>query len=166
MKGASAPFFTKKAMTIKNIKLIEGLIPQEQLEKLDYGAALHLRNARIHFKVLEVGDDYITVQVVQTKAPAENYLSAKALSQRAKDLFGNFFPDKKVHARPATYVPPSVDHATPGWIARKLEEKGISQSDIVEFTGVDKTNISAWISGKRPMSQPVKAMFYLYLTQK
>lgn len=89
-------------MTIKNIKLIEGLISQEQLEKLNYGAALHFRNARIHFKVLEVGDDYITVQAVQTNSPAENYLSAKELADRAKNLFGNFFPGKKIHARPIT----------------------------------------------------------------
>lgn len=124
---------------------------------------MHKRHARIHFKILDANGDSITVQTVQTKSPAENYLSAKELADRTKDLFGRFFPDRTIHARPSVYVPPSVDHATPGWIQRKLEEKGISQSKIVEITGIDKTNLSAWIQGKRPMSQPVKAMFYLLL---
>lgn len=150
-------------MTIKNAKLIEGLLSPEQLDKLDRGAEMHLRHARIHFKVLEVGPDYITIQVVQTKSPAENYLSAKDLSDRAKELFAHFFPDRKIHARPSVYIPPSVDHVTPQWVARKLSDKGFSQVDIINETGIDKTNISAWISGKRPMSQPVKAMFYFML---
>lgn len=150
-------------MTIKNAKLLDGLLPQYHLEKLDYGAQMHLRHSRIHFKVLEVGADFITVQVVQTKSPAENYLSAKELADRAKNLFGEFFPDRKIHARPNEYQPPSVDHVTPQWVKRKLEVKGLGQVDIITETGIDKTNISAWISGKRPMSQPVKAMFYYML---
>lgn len=150
-------------MTIKNARLIEGLLSAEELERINHGSQLHQRHARIRFKVLEVKEDSITVQVVQTKSPAENYLSAKELAARAKELFGKFFPDKNIHTRPSPYVSPSVDHATPGWIQRKLEEKGLSQVAIVELTGIDKTNLSAWISGKRQMSQPVKAMFYLML---
>lgn len=150
-------------MTIKNIRLIEGLLSTEQIAKLDHGASQHLRHARIQFKVLEVGADFITVQVVQTKSPAGNYLSAKELATRAKELFGHFFPDRKIHAHPSAYVPPSADHVTPEWISKKLIEKGLAQSDIVEQTGVDKANVSNWISGKRPMSQPVKAMFYFML---
>lgn len=37
--------------------------------------------------------------------------------------------------------------------------------DIMIDTGIDKTNLSAWLSGARVMSQPVKAMFYFYLTR-
>ena len=150
-------------MTIKNAKLLEGLLSSEQSKKLDLGAGMHQRNARIHFKILEVGPDFITVQVVQTKSPAENYLSAKDLADRAKDLFGRFFPDRKIHARPSEYVPPSVDHVTPEWLKKKLEIKGMGQVEVVTMTGISKSNSSSWLSGSRPMTQIAKSMFYFIL---
>lgn len=148
---------------VKNIKLIEDILSASQLEKLEAGAALHLRHSRIEFKVLEVDDKSITIRVTQSKSPAEYYLSAKDLSARAKDLFGAFLPDLDIRARAIPYSAPTVEVVTPEWIQAKMSEKGMDNKSIVEMTGVDKANISNWISGKRPMSQPVKAMFYFML---
>jgi DNA-binding Xre family transcriptional regulator len=44
-------------------------------------------------------------------------------------------------------------------------KKGVKFNDLVTDTGLDKTNISAWVNGKRDMSQIVKAMFYFYFTR-
>lgn len=38
--------------------------------------------------------------------------------------------------------------------------------DIMDETGIDKSNVSAWVNGTRTMSQPVRAMFYYYIWQK
>lgn len=52
---------------------------------------------------------------------------------------------------------------TPEWIQDRMKGKGLSQADIVRSTGIPKSNISAWLSGIRPMSQIAKAMFYFML---
>jgi hypothetical protein len=132
-------------------------------KKLDAGAELHLRHARIEFKILDVKPDSITVRVTQGKSPSENYLSSKELSDRAKDLFGQFFPGMDIRARAIPYVVPTVEVVSPEWIQNRMKEKEIDNKTIVEMTGVDKANISNWVSGKRTMSQPVKAMFYFML---
>lgn len=148
---------------IKNRRLIESLLSKDQLDRLELGAAMHKRHSRIHFKVVEVGENHLSVQTEQTKSPAKNYLSAKELEERTKSLFGSFFPAKEIWVLSNEYVPPTVDDVTPTWLQTKMRDKGINQSAIVRATGIDKTNISAWLSGSRPMTQPVKAMFYYML---
>ncbi|MDO9554518.1 hypothetical protein [Rhodonellum sp.] len=150
-------------MTIKNLRLINDLLTVDQLIKLEHGALQHQKYSRIEFKVLEVKDNAITIRVSQEQSPKENYLTSKDLSDRTKELFGLFLPGFTIHARALAYVPPKVDAVTPGWVQTQMQRKGMEQKDILETTGLDKTNLSAWISGKRSMSQPVKAMFYYML---
>jgi hypothetical protein len=145
---------------IKNRRLIESLLSEDQLDRLELGAAMHKRHSRIHFKVVEVGENHVRVQTEQTKSPAKNYFLVEELEERTKSLFGGFFPDKEIRVFANEYVSPTVDDVTPTWLQRKMRDKGINQSAIVKATGIDKTNISAWLSGSRPMTQPVKAMFY------
>src|SRR5690606_7761208 len=145
---------------IKNRRLIEDLLSKDQLDRLELGAAMHKRHSRVHFKIVEVADNYVSVQTEQTKSPAKNYLLVKELEERTKSLFGSFFPDKEIKVSANEYVPPTVDDVAPTWLQRKMRDTGINQAAIVRATGIDKTNISAWLSGSRPMTQPVKAMFY------
>lgn len=135
----------------------------EVIERLEQGAMMHLRHNRIGFKVLDFDPNQVTVQVVQSKSPLEKYFSNKELSDIAKKLFKEFLPGMDIRSRPVEYVPPSVEHVTPEWIQQKLKERGLTQVKLVEETGIDKTNLSAWIAGNRPMSQPVKAMFWYML---
>ncbi|WP_394803177.1 helix-turn-helix domain-containing protein [Membranihabitans marinus] len=41
-----------------------------------------------------------------------------------------------------------------------MTKRGINSKELVEMTGINKSNISAWINDIRPMSQPAKALFY------
>jgi hypothetical protein len=150
---------------IKNIHLLEAHLKENpELErKLEAGAELHLRHARIEFKILSVKGDSVTVRVTQGQSPSENYLTAQELSSRAKDLFAQLYPHLTIHARAIPYSPPKVEVVSPEWIQNRMKEKQIDNKTIVEMTGVDKANISNWVSGSRPMSQPVKAMFYFML---
>lgn len=145
---------------IKNRRLIQNLLSKDQLDRLELGAAMHKRHSRIHFKIVEVADNHLSVQTEQKKSPAKNYILVEELEERTKSLFGSFFPDKEIKVSANEYVPPTVDDVTPTWLQRKMRDTGINQAAIVRATGIDKTNISAWLSGSRPMTQPVKAMFY------
>jgi hypothetical protein len=147
---------------IKNIEAL-GSLNELELQKLEAGAAMHMQYSRIEFKVLEVNENDITVRVTQGESPAGNYLTSKELVNRAKDLFSFYLPGKTIHVRAFPYSVPKVEAVGPEWIQKQMHSKGVSQKTIVEETGIDKTNVSAWITGKRPMSQPVKAMFWFML---
>lgn len=147
--------------TIKNIHLLELL--GNDLKKLEYGASLHLRMSNISFKILEVTENAIALRVSQGKHLSENYADKKALVDLARELFQKFFPDKKIHPQAIAYEANPITQITAKWVKQKMESLDLGVNDIVKDTGVDKTNISAWANGTRPMSQPVKAMFYHYL---
>jgi hypothetical protein len=147
--------------TIKNIHMLELL--DNDLKRLEFGASLHLRMSNIRFKIIEVTEHGITLRVAQGKHLSENYADKKALVELARELFQKFFPDKKIHPQAIAYKANPITQITAKWVKQKMESLNLGVNDIVKDTGVDKTNISAWANGTRPMSQPVKAMFYHYL---
>lgn len=147
---------------IKNIHLLRDTVAQDDIEKLEVGAHQYKRFGRITFKILSFAGNIITVEVRQDRNPAENYLDQKELIKRAKDLFTGFIPGVTVHVRATPYKAPAVDQVTPEWIQKQMLEYGIKLRTIELETGLDKTNLSAWVNGVRPMSQAVKAMFFYY----
>lgn len=152
--------------TIKNIHKIAGLLDESAIQKLEAGAAQHKRYSNIEFKILSVSDNDIVVQVVQDKHLSGNYADQKTLAQRGKELFKTFFPDYDIHAHATVYFEPPSSVVTPEWIEKQMTEYSVKIKDLVKETGIDKTNLSAWINGLREMSQPVKAMFYYIFENK
>lgn len=128
--------------------------------ELEYAANLHLRHSNISFKIISyLPEEGLTVKVEQGKSMAENYLSAERLREETKFLFDRFLMNAiHVHANP--YIPSPVEVVTPKWITDHMLLYKIKVKDISLSTGIDKTNISAWINEKRPMSQIVKALFF------
>jgi hypothetical protein len=59
---------------------------------------------------------------------------------------------------------PLQELVTPQWVKAQIRRLDLRVNDIVEHTGVNQSNVSAWINGLRPMSASVKAMFYWYFT--
>lgn len=146
--------------TLKNIHLLE--ISEKDKARLEHGAALHKRMSNIEFKILEITDKSIAIRVSQGKHMSENYADNKTLVTRTRELFEPFFPDLKIQPQAIPYEPNPVTKIDNKWVLKQMELFGIRVTDIVHDTGVNKTNISAWANGTRPMSQPVKAMFYHY----
>jgi hypothetical protein len=152
--------------TIKNIHKIAHLLSESDIVKIEKGAALHKRHSSITFKVLTVDDSTITISVIQGKSNSEIYLNAKELIQRAKDLFSKFLPGHKLNIGPIVYTPNPISLIDSKWLNSKMLEHGVRAKDIVNDTGIDKTNVSAWVNDLRPMGQPIKAMFYYYFMLK
>jgi hypothetical protein len=154
--------------SVKNLHYISDKLTDGQQEKLEYGASLYRRHANITFKILKHNADNkeLIVEVRQGKNALDKYLSVNELIERAKSLFNRFFPDYRIHCRPQPYQQAPVDQVTPQWISQQMKKNHIRLKDISDFTGIDNTNISAWINDLRPMSQPVKAMFYSLLTER
>jgi len=151
---------------IKNIHLVKDLINEADLQKLENGALQHRKFSRITFKVLSVTDKTIKIQAIQGKSPQENYANEETLIQRGKDLFSRFLPDQKIIVNAVTYKDNPTEKVTPEYLRHAMTEYKVKVKDIVADTGIDKTNVSAWVNGTREMSQPVRAMFYYYFLNK
>ena len=154
-------------MTIKNLKVLARSLKPEQINRLEAGANLHKRHANIEFKILKYANHKISIEVAQEKHLAKNYADMKTLIERTKQLFQTTLPANTeiiVHAIPYTEHP--ISNIDAGWLDKQMTDKHINLKDIVEDTGLDKSNISAWRNDKRPMSQIVKTMFYYYFLNK
>lgn len=55
---------------------------------------------------------------------------------------------------------------TPEFIFQQMQQLGLTKTDLLHDLKADRTNIAAWVSGSRPMSKPVQAMFYWYFEAK
>lgn len=148
---------------IKNLNYIRYDVPG--IEKLEAGAALHKRHSNIEFKILSITEYDIVLNVSQGKTISRNYADIKTLILRTKELFQPFFPGKTIHVHAIEFQEAPIEIVDSKWITDKMLHTGTRIKDIQSKTGIDKTNLSAWINGLRPMSQPVKAMFYLYFNQ-
>ncbi len=148
---------------IKNIHLLKSVVDEQSIERLEHGALQYRRFARITFKIIYFKDNTLTIEVRQDKSPAENYLKAAEMIRKTKELFSNIVPmSVKINVNAIPYQDPIVEIVTPEYIRHFMTENKIKVKNLADATGVDATNISAWMNGVRDMSQPVKAMFYYY----
>jgi len=151
---------------IKNIHLVRDLTTFENVRKLEIGALQHRKFARITFKILSVRERILEIQTIQTKSPHENHADEDLLILRTKELFSHFFPEYEIVVTAIPYQANPTEQVTPEYIRDAMTSYDIKVKDIVEETGIDKSNVSAWVNGTRAMSQPVRAMFYYYIRQK
>lgn len=151
---------------IKDIHKLAGLISPIDLEILDEAAALHKKNSNITFKVIKVTDNEFQIRTEQGKHLSENYADAKLLVQRTKELFSFFGINKTLHVHPVPYVQSRTDIVNPKWVTENMIINGVKIKDIANETGIEKSDISGWINGEKPMSQAVKAMFYYYFSKE
>ncbi|AMQ00920.1 hypothetical protein AY601_4069 [Pedobacter cryoconitis] len=149
---------------IKNVHKLELHYSPEEIAKLEAGAAMHLKYSNITFKIVSIVPG-ITIRVVQEKSLSGNYADRKTLIERTKELFSTVTGNLHIVVHAVPFEEPIVDIADPAWVAAEMLRTGVKIKDLVKETGIDKTNLSAWINGTRPMSQPVKAMFYYYFTR-
>jgi hypothetical protein len=144
--------------TIKHIHYVD--IADDLLTHLDKAAGVYAANANITFKILKYNDSDLIVEVRQGKNQREKYQDTKGLIKLGKELFIKFFPDHSIHIHPKTYSLPKVDVVDSKWIQGKMNAHRVSLKSIEQLTGISKSNLSAYVHGLRPMSQPVKAMFF------
>lgn len=148
---------------IKGLALLPADINKDRLEA---GALLHRRHSNITFKIKEVTDSTITIQIAQGTNAGGNYFPQRRLIEIVQESFPDLFERYRVLVHAIPFTPSPVECVTPKWIDKKMAATGVRLKDIVADTGLDTTQASALISGSRTLSQPVKAMFYYYFLNK
>ncbi len=139
---------------------MNNILGAEVINRLEQDAQLHKRYSNIEFKILNATNNAIAIEVRQGRHLSENYATQKRLTEIVHETFD--VCGKKIDAMPVIFQKSKTEIVTPEWINEKMNKDGIKLKQIVEDTGVDKTNLSAWANGKRPMSQVAKAMLYYY----
>ena len=152
--------------TIINIEKLQNVIDETNLAKLDASATVHKKQSNIEFTILMVEDNVLTVATEQGKTGSGKYANLKTLIKRTHEVFDNFLPSSfKLEVQPTEYLESPAATVTPNWINKKMQEKEIRIKQIAFDTGIDRTDLTAWINGVKPMSQIVKAMFYYYFNR-
>lgn len=150
---------------IQGIDRISRQLDDEQLEQLEKSAELHKNQSNITFSIMKMEEGRIYIETTQSETRSKKYASEATLIKRTHEVFDKLLPEFKIEVDPAAYMETPTSVVNPAWLERKMKEKGVRIKQIAFETGVDRDSISDWVSGKRSMSQIVKAMFYFYLSK-
>jgi hypothetical protein len=145
-------------------KLIDKLEPEE-LEQLDKAAAVHKTQSNIEFCILSVDDTSVSIETTQSETRSGKYANQTTLIKRTLEVFERALSKFEIEVEAVPYLPNPTSIVTPVWLERKMKEKDVRIKQIAFETGIDRESISDWVTGKRAMSQIVKAMFYFYLSK-
>lgn len=114
--------------------------------------------------MLSATERNLEIEVVQNETKSGRYATEATLTSRTKELFGKFLPDTELNISAVAYSPSPASVVNTAWLEQKMQQKGVRIKQIAFQTGIDKQAISDWVTGKKSMSQLVKAMFYFYLS--
>lgn len=148
--------------TIKGIDQLLGIISQYQIEKLEKAAKRQLEK-NISYTILSIGENQVKVAVEQSENRSGKYASVATLEKNAQEVFKKQLSNMELNIVANPFLPSPVNTVNPKWLEDKMEEKGVRIKQIAFDTGIDRETIADWVTGKRQMSQLVKAMLFFYL---
>lgn len=104
--------------------------------------------------ISEQEDGIVTVTQVDAAKTGRIFTQKELLA-----IGKGFYPRQHVHPHVFAF---EGDEVTPEWVRERMDAFCIKQKDLIKNTGLDRSNISSYLSGKRPMSKGVKALFFYY----
>jgi len=145
-------------------KLNESL-NSEEMEQLEKAALIHKNQSNIEFCILGLDENTISVETTQGETRSGKYANQTTLVKRTMEVFEKSLPEISIQVEAMPFLPNPTSVVNTLWLEKKMKEKGVRIKQIAFETGVDRDSISDWVTGKRAMSQIVKAMFYFYLSK-
>lgn len=168
-KGVKIPLLLKYTIMaeIKNIHKVVGL-SEKELTMMEYAGLQHRRHSSIIFKIVDFEPKKVTIQTVQGKNAHGKYQDRNRLIELTKETFDRFFPDKSIIVHAIPYVESPANKVNAKWVNKKMLETKTKLKDLADDTGIDHTQLRTLITetNPRPMSQPMKAMFWYYFAWK
>jgi hypothetical protein len=150
---------------ILGIEKIKNRFSDEQLSQIEQAAEVHKVQSNITFCILAVEDSALQIETSQAENRSGKYATEATLTKRTHEVFDKWLPAFEIQVIPATFIPSPTSVVNALWLDKKMQEKGLRIKQIAFETGIDRESIAGWVSGKRNMSQIVKAMFYFYFSK-
>lgn len=151
--------------SIQGIEKLHQYLSSIQLEKITKAADRHAEQSNMSFYIISISETAMEIEVTQAETKSNTYATADTLKKRTQEMVKNFLPHTKLNIYPITFAPSPASLVTTSWLENKMQEKDVRIKQIAFDTGIDKQSISDWITGKKSMSQIVKAMFYFYFSK-
>lgn len=148
-------------MVVKNIHLLDWL-SEDDLLKMEHSALAHQRFSRITFKIMSVKDGVVTVLTTQGKSPQDNHVDAKRLVEITKELFAERCNGMVLHVGTVPYVASPTEVVSTDWLRQQMSRHKLALKAMAADTGINKSSLSSVITGDKPLSDPMRAMFYYY----
>jgi hypothetical protein len=145
---------------MKGLELLT-FLTKEQIKLIETSELNYRRFARVYFQINSFENNEIVVKIWQTEdEDIDEYLSAKDLISRAKDVFNMIPEDIKIHFRPIPFKSDDLTKFSTEKILKEMDAMGLQPKDLVKLLCIDKSTISQILSSDRNLSRPSKAMFY------
>jgi hypothetical protein len=140
---------------------------EDDIKAIEQIAFNYWQSDRLTFKILKVTADAISIGITQAKVnqPGKQY-EQKELIDLVHRLFDKYFRNHKIHVHASPYSESPALAVNPDWIKKKMEEYGVKLKDMAKETGLNNTQLSPLITGSKPLSDAMKAMFYFYFRSK
>lgn len=166
-KGVKFPllFKTYDMAEIKNIFLLTDLSDQDKA-MMEHAGIEHRRHGNIMFKILEYKPDHVTIRISQQRNAVGVYHDTKRLVEIVHETFDRFFPGRIIMVHPIPYKQSPANAVDAAWITSQMTKTGTRLKQIADDTGLDYPNLSTYMSGEKPIPQPIKAMFWFYFLAK
>jgi hypothetical protein len=155
----------KTMSVIQELHKLDQILDKEQLEQLDAAAEMHQEQSGIEFRIAEVEGEVVHIETSQSERRSGKYANEAALFKRTREVFEKRLKGMTLEVKVFPHLPSPTSVVNTKWLESKMNEKGVRIKQIAFDTGVDRESIADWVSGKRSMSQIVKAMFYFYLSK-
>ncbi len=144
---------------IKNIRLLS-FLDEDQVMKLEHVALQHQRFSHISFKIEIMTDTQVTVTITQQKSTHQH--PTKRLVEITNELFLSFIGERRLIVGAIPYVPSPVEIVTSEWIKQQMSRYRVALKQLAIDTGINKSSLSSVITGDKPLSDPMRAMFFYY----
>lgn len=148
-------------MLIKNIHLLQWLNEESAL-KLEQVALAHQRYSAISFKIKSVDAEEVTIITTQGKSFHENQHAQKRLIEITKEMFSGGVEGRRVLVQAVPYVASPTEVVSPEWIRQQMSRYKLALKVMATETGINKSSLSSVITGDKPLSDPMRAMFFYY----
>ncbi len=150
---------------IQGVEKLQQYLSAEQIIKLQKAAKRHNEQSNTSFSIISISENTMEIETSQSETASGKYATAATLVKRAEDLFKKLLPSHKLLVTAQPLIPSPISVVDTKWIDEQMQQKGIRIKQIAFDTGIDREDISDWVTGKRSMGQVVKAMFYFYLNK-
>jgi hypothetical protein len=150
---------------ILGLEKVQDLLTSEDIALLERAASIHKDQSNIEFCILGMDDNTLSIETTQGETRSGKYANQTTLVKRTMEVFEKSLPAYTIKVEAMPFLPNPTSVVTTSWLEKKMKEKGVRIKQISFETGVDRDSISDWVTGKRAMSQIVKAMFYFYLSK-
>jgi hypothetical protein len=141
-------------------------LQKDDIKAIEQIAFNYWQSDRLTFKILKVTAEAVTIGITQNFSETGKYLSQKELIELIHMIFDKYFPNHKIYVHASPYVESPALKVNPEWIKKKMDEHGVKLKDIATETGLNNTQLSHLITGSKPLSDAMKAMFYFYFRSK